>query len=628
MQTLSSLKIRLSNFQISEEHFTELWKTQKEGKIRLFKLLDLLIVHAYLDSGQLNQIVSTLCRYHLNFYKSHKQRDLEVLAGELEYSRERVKQVKDKLKSEFTQKFSFINHFEWIEEIDINQSMEFIAVDEDQQTTINKNNGTDFTKKFITRVYSVIKKDSFEIIGDEEKKEWSSSYLVNKEVDFDFVKVINEYRTKLRPYPIRKEETILPFDGLGYTINRRQVQVLKQLVTNEFGAGYFTEAGLVLPLTRLPNLEDVLLKTIQDLGVEHKGHHLHTIITALDEVHRREYKMSSIRSTLNGDPRFTCFGKKSTYILSEWLDAPELGLIAGDYGRLCQRLLETEPMPLDWDTLIEKVGQHRNNPIRRSVAGILGSKKEIFQIKGSFVGLVANKEHVEILSVTERIPVKYFSKELWRKLKETDADIILYLQNKKLNATQISYLMRYMERVTNNQVKIDIIEQDLAVNDENEAKRLLSLLAGINSKEDDKYSTTEVRREHVLLKQLLFSKRTEMACGLCGRIYPTRLLAVAHIKRRSMASKEERKNPAIVMAVCYFGCDALYEKGFISVDQNGKIISLNKYITSPVLENYISNLEGKYCSAYRDENRHFFEDHRIFHLTRGTYKKVSIADIK
>ena len=53
-------------------------------------------------------------------------------------------------------------------------------------------------------------------------------------------------------------------------------------------------------------------------------------------------------------------------------------------------------------------------------------------------------------------------------------------------------------------------------------------------------------------------------------------LVAAHIKKRAACSLEEKKDyKSIVMPMCSFGCDYLYERGYIAVS-DGKIIDLKK----------------------------------------------------
>jgi predicted restriction endonuclease len=53
----------------------------------------------------------------------------------------------------------------------------------------------------------------------------------------------------------------------------------------------------------------------------------------------------------------------------------------------------------------------------------------------------------------------------------------------------------------------------------------------------------------------------------------SRLLVAAHIKRRSWCTDSEKRDiENIGMLNCKFGCDELYERGFVSVDANWSVV--------------------------------------------------------
>ncbi|WP_152609322.1 hypothetical protein [Kocuria rosea] len=80
------------------------------------------------------------------------------------------------------------------------------------------------------------------------------------------------------------------------------------------------------------------------------------------------------------------------------------------------------------------------------------------------------------------------------------------------------------------------------------------------------------RPEHSQLVDVLKKGRRIIPCALCGRALPAGLLVTAHIKRRADCSDTERVNPHVVMPACALGCDSLYERGFIVVNDAGRIL--------------------------------------------------------
>ncbi|MFC5819466.1 hypothetical protein [Nonomuraea harbinensis] len=121
--------------------------------------------------------------------------------------------------------------------------------------------------------------------------------------------------------------------------------------------------------------------------------------------------------------------------------------------------------------------------------------------------------------------------------------------------------------------------------------------------------TAAQRREQSALRQLLFGAADTAACALCGKIYPIRFLIAAHIKMRSLCSDEERRDLAnIAMPACQFGCDALYEAGYISVDSNGVIVS-SAVEENSALSERLKSLTGRLCLSFSDDSRRYFQWH-------------------
>lgn len=124
------------------------------------------------------------------------------------------------------------------------------------------------------------------------------------------------------------------------------------------------------------------------------------------------------------------------------------------------------------------------------------------------------------------------------------------------------------------------------------------------------------RLEQGYLKDKLFGRRTIGTCAICHNEFPIALLVAAHIKKRADCNLEERKDANVVMPVCKFGCDDLFERGFISVI-DGKVVSLHKQPTSTFVEKNIVALVGLTCKYYHDQTVKYFEAHRQSHQNKS-----------
>lgn len=118
------------------------------------------------------------------------------------------------------------------------------------------------------------------------------------------------------------------------------------------------------------------------------------------------------------------------------------------------------------------------------------------------------------------------------------------------------------------------------------------------------------RKEQAFLRNFLFGSQNSYVCGICGKRLPVNMLITSHIKKRSECSAEERRDyKNIVMPMCKLGCDDLYEKGYVYV-QDGKI-KVNPYKWSTEdLKAELNKLDGRECKYYTEQTKPYFEAHR------------------
>jgi hypothetical protein len=129
----------------------------------------------------------------------------------------------------------------------------------------------------------------------------------------------------------------------------------------------------------------------------------------------------------------------------------------------------------------------------------------------------------------------------------------------------------------------------------------------------DREYSAKGRAEQSYLRGLLFQDQEGSQCDLCGTELPTELLVAAHIKPRSECSREERLDAGnIVFALCQLGCDALYERGMVSVDAQGKVVTIESGSLRGKLREAIQSLKGRRCPAWRVETSEYF----IWHFER------------
>lgn len=124
----------------------------------------------------------------------------------------------------------------------------------------------------------------------------------------------------------------------------------------------------------------------------------------------------------------------------------------------------------------------------------------------------------------------------------------------------------------------------------------------------DALRLVKTRKEQSLLQKHLFAGLITGTCALCSKDLPVDLLHAAHIKRRSKCSFDERRNLDNVMAACTLGCDELFERGYIFVDQSGTMRAAPT--ESDELREILKGYAGLKIGIHSPSNASFFEWHR------------------
>lgn len=128
----------------------------------------------------------------------------------------------------------------------------------------------------------------------------------------------------------------------------------------------------------------------------------------------------------------------------------------------------------------------------------------------------------------------------------------------------------------------------------------------------DSIASVKVRREQAQLRSMLAGGRELAGCALCGHQYPLRFLVAAHIKKRSICTDDERRDlHHVAMLACTFGCDALYEAGWITVGPDGRVLVIpSDTVPDGRLRDHLKQLTGQLCSAHGQASERYFSWHR------------------
>ncbi|MGW7537320.1 hypothetical protein [Amycolatopsis sp. NPDC054798] len=128
----------------------------------------------------------------------------------------------------------------------------------------------------------------------------------------------------------------------------------------------------------------------------------------------------------------------------------------------------------------------------------------------------------------------------------------------------------------------------------------------------DVRTQVKVRTEQTRLRRLLANGRASAPCALCGDEFPVQFVVAAHIKKRAACTDDERRKLRdIAMLACSFGCDVLYESGWVTVDDTGCIQTVQlDGLPAGSLKLRMQHLAGRRCGAHREASEPYFAWHR------------------
>ena len=131
------------------------------------------------------------------------------------------------------------------------------------------------------------------------------------------------------------------------------------------------------------------------------------------------------------------------------------------------------------------------------------------------------------------------------------------------------------------------------------------VLAGLRLEEEpNRIALTKIRVEQSKLRQVVVKAGSDV-CALCGKVFENSLLIAAHIKPRQKCNPEEIWDiPNVAMPACLFGCDASFERGYLSVD-SGKLWASPQALTLESFQEKYEPLLGRSVPSYVQSKPYF-----------------------
>ncbi|MDM7891412.1 hypothetical protein [Curtobacterium caseinilyticum] len=131
------------------------------------------------------------------------------------------------------------------------------------------------------------------------------------------------------------------------------------------------------------------------------------------------------------------------------------------------------------------------------------------------------------------------------------------------------------------------------------------------------------RVEQAELRRHLLRSRSEAPCAVCRRVLPASLLVAAHVLPRTLLTDSERMDfEHVAVLMCVLGCDALYERGYLTV--RDKQVKIGRPADTPAVADSVGALVGSSVEPVSFQQESLFAEHASLHLggpSRRTFKR-------
>ncbi|GGF18180.1 hypothetical protein GCM10011399_09850 [Subtercola lobariae] len=131
----------------------------------------------------------------------------------------------------------------------------------------------------------------------------------------------------------------------------------------------------------------------------------------------------------------------------------------------------------------------------------------------------------------------------------------------------------------------------------------------------DAEAIARIRKEQGALRAFLLDGSEGAPCAICGLETPAAFLVAGHIVPRSeLEDSERRRFDSVAILVCLFGCDALFENGYVVVDSGGKVAA-GRATNDPTIASEISQRLGTPSSGWSLATSAMFATHAAQHAS-------------
>lgn len=228
--------------------------------IPVFKTIHILIERNHIFKEK----EKTIFNNSLGFFQNRETKTLDKTGNKIGLTKERIRQIRNRILKNFNQYFSFVSFFEKenLNLYNLDTSSSLLFIDQTLLENISKTESVNFNQFFITRIFLIIFRDVFTIVGNEyivikkEKKslyKWKTTYLIRNHFCklLDFEKMVNDVSNRLskritEDYKFNFQTYLLNFAKTDCFESLNEIsQISEHILFNEFETIIDTEERIV-----------------------------------------------------------------------------------------------------------------------------------------------------------------------------------------------------------------------------------------------------------------------------------------------------------------------------------------------------------------------------------------------
>ena len=390
----------------------------------IFMLMDGLINNNYL----FNEADTYILKNTFNLYKNSSFYRLEDIGNKIDLSGERVRQKRVSLFEKLGSNLQFFKNFDKniLLNYRIDSNSQSVIVNDENENFINSVDNTNFSKQFITLIFSIFLQDEFVIIGNIEdalilkesnaryRHNWQNIYLIKKKIKDNFI--IDEFIEDIDSRTNERNEETYKFNFRSYlsrflkendfTIVDEIFYTCEKILFEEFNLFLSINEEIVFERNTLKTLPEYALEALEDLGIPSHVDEIDNHVRVLNPT----FDKRITNANLKRDFGFVPFGRKSVFGLKKW-ELENNTIKGGTIRSIAEEFLLKYNVPIHIGEIAEYVLKYRPESNEKSI--IYNLKMEdnnrFLFYKKSLIGLKIKKyddNELELLDEADKVEKK------------------------------------------------------------------------------------------------------------------------------------------------------------------------------------------------------------------------------